>query len=77
MERGSLSEDDEDGKREEPLTRSQITKRAVAMLLAGTLACAFFSDPMVSAVTNFSRVCFGASFPDSSHAAQCCQAIRR
>lgn len=56
-EGGGLS-DDEGGKQEQPLSRSQITKRAVAMLLAGTAACAFFSDPMVSAVTNFSRVCF-------------------
>ncbi len=27
-------------------------------LLVGTAACAFFSDPMVDAVTNFSRVGF-------------------
>lgn len=48
------SEEDEDG--EKPLTRSQIVRRAVTFLMVGTAACAFFSDPMVDAVTNFSRV---------------------
>lgn len=45
--------DDVEG--EKPLTRGQIMKQAVGMLLVGTAACAFFSDPMVDAVTNFSR----------------------
>ena len=38
---------------------SQIVRKAVLLLLVGTGACAFFSDPMVDAVTNFSRVCCG------------------
>lgn len=50
--------DDVEG--EKPLTRGQIIKQAVGMLLVGTAACAFFSDPMVDAVTNFSRVRTGS-----------------
>lgn len=55
VEAGENGLSDEEEEEKAPLTRSQITKQAVGLLLLGTAACAFFSDPMVSAVTQFSR----------------------
>ena len=49
----AAADDEEEGK---PLTTAQIVRQATLKLLLGTLACAFFSDPMVAAVTNFSQV---------------------
>mmetsp|Transcript_10171 Transcript_10171/g.30570 ORF Transcript_10171/g.30570 Transcript_10171/m.30570 type:complete len:554 (-) Transcript_10171:2400-4061(-) len=49
-----VSDDGEEGGKEPP-TRDQIAKTAIGLLLVGTACCAFFSDPMVDAVTNFSR----------------------
>lgn len=55
---GSSPESEEDEEGEKLLTRNQVIRGAVTYLLVGTAACAFFSDPMVDAVTNFSRVGF-------------------
>jgi hypothetical protein len=46
----------DDGEGEKPLTRGQIIQNAVVYLFIGAAACAFFSDPMVDAVTQFSKV---------------------
>lgn len=48
------SEGSTDGE-DTPLSTGQIVRQASLKLLLGTLACAFFSDPMVAAVTNFSK----------------------
>jgi hypothetical protein len=38
-----------------PLTRAQIITRAVLTMGAGIALCALFSDPLVEALTTFSR----------------------
>ena len=49
--------DAEDEKKDkEAMTRKKLITKAVLMLLAGTIVCAVFSDPMVDAVSNFSTV---------------------
>jgi hypothetical protein len=57
-EAGGEQEADEEGEDEEgpPPTPSQIAAKAISMLLLGTAICAFFSDPVVAAVGNFSKV---------------------
>ena len=55
-------EDDDEGSEEnnsskEPSTPAGIIKKAVLLLLLGTLLCAVFSDPMVDAISAFSKVC--------------------
>jgi hypothetical protein len=56
-EEGATAEEgNNDGEGEKPLTRRQIIQGAVVYLTIGAAACAFFSDPMVDAVTNFSKV---------------------
>lgn len=56
-EEGATAEEgSEDGEGEKPLTRGQIIQNAVLYLFIGAAACAFFSDPMVDAVTHFSKV---------------------
>jgi hypothetical protein len=48
---------EEEGKEhKEPLTPGQIARKAILLLIAGTAVCAFFSDPMVDAVSAFSKV---------------------
>lgn len=52
--------DEDDGSssegEEKPPSTGEIVRQAALKLFLGTLACAVFSDPMVSAVTNFSKV---------------------
>ena len=57
-EEGAAAEEgSDDGEGEnKPLTRGQIIQKAVLYLAIGAAACAFFSDPMVDAVTHFSKV---------------------
>ena len=57
-EEGAAAEEgSDDGEGEnKPLTRRQIIQKAVLYLAIGAAACAFFSDPMVDAVTHFSKV---------------------
>lgn len=38
------------------MSPKKLVTRAVLMLLAGTIVCAVFSDPLVDALTNFSTV---------------------
>lgn len=47
-------QDDED--MEVVLTPRQIAVKAVLQLMLGTAICALFSDPMVGAVSSFSKV---------------------
>jgi Ca2+/Na+ antiporter len=56
-EEGAAAEEgSDDGEGEnKPLTRGQIIQKAVLYLAIGAAACAFFSDPMVDAVTHFSK----------------------
>lgn len=51
---GSSEEGGSDGK--EPRGAKQIVMRSAGLLLAGTAVCAVFSDPMVEAVSAFSKV---------------------
>ena len=64
-ESGQNSEEEEDDaedeaedekKDKEAMTTRKLVTRAVLMLLAGTVVCAVISDPMVDAVSNFSKV---------------------
>ena len=38
------------------MSHKKLVTKAVLMLLAGTIVCAVFSDPLVDALTNFSTV---------------------
>ena len=51
-EEDAQSEDEQKGSP----THAQIIRKAALMLLAGTLVCAVVSDPMVDAVSSFSKV---------------------
>jgi len=56
-EEDDAEDDAEDEKKDkEAMTRKKLITKAVLMLLAGTIVCAVFSDPMVDAVSNFSTV---------------------
>mmetsp|Transcript_24023 Transcript_24023/g.37670 ORF Transcript_24023/g.37670 Transcript_24023/m.37670 type:complete len:263 (+) Transcript_24023:442-1230(+) len=48
-------DDDDDDEEKEPLTPSQIMSKAAGLMFAGTVLVAFFSDPMVDAVSGFSK----------------------
>ena len=54
--------EDEKNEKEQMSTKKLVTK-AVLMLLAGTIVCAVISDPMVDAVSNFSKVCSCSIMP--------------
>ena len=47
-------EEDEEESDEIPPTKFQIVKKAVILLIAGTLLAAVFADPLVDAVSEFS-----------------------
>ena len=50
------AEDEKKEEDKEKMTTKKLVTKAVLMLLAGTIVCAVFSDPMVDAVSNFSKV---------------------
>lgn len=50
------AEDEKKEEDKEEMTTKKLVTKAVLMLLAGTIVCAVFSDPMVDAVSNFSTV---------------------
>lgn len=55
MEEGDSSDEEvEEGA--EPLSDSQIAVRACAGLAAGLATCAYFSDPLVEALSDLSKV---------------------
>ena len=57
-EEDDAEDEAEDEKKEkEAMTTKKLVTKAVLMLLAGTIVCAVISDPMVDAVSNFSKVC--------------------
>jgi len=47
--------DDDDDEDEVPLTSSQIMQKAAMLMLGGATLVAFFSDPLVDSVSNFSK----------------------
>ena len=49
-------EDEEEDENKPPPSRTQIAVKAVLLLVIGTAGCAVFSDPLVDAVSNFSKV---------------------
>lgn len=74
MEAAETSEEDEEDaeeeaedekKDEEAISTKRLVTKAVLMLLAGTIVCAVFSDPMVDAVSNFSTVSIFLAHPSS------------
>ena len=56
--------EDEKNEKEAMSTKKLVTK-AVLMLLAGTIVCAVISDPMVDAVSNFSKVRNSVPLPNN------------
>ena len=52
---GDKDAESDDEPREQP-SHAQIIRKASLMLLAGTIVCAIVSDPMVDAVSSFSKV---------------------
>ena len=49
-------EDEEEDESKPPPSPRQIAINAVALLVIGTAGCAIFSDPLVGAVSNFSKL---------------------
>ena len=56
-EEDAEDEAEDEKKDKEAMTTRKLVTKAVLMLLAGTIVCAVISDPMVDAVSNFSKVC--------------------
>lgn len=50
------SDDEPEGHPKTPPSRRDIVTQAVLLMLAGTVVCALFSDPLVEAVSSFSKV---------------------
>lgn len=75
-EEGAAAEEgSDDGEGDnKPLTRGQIIQKAVLYLAIGAAACAFFSDPMVDAVTHFSKVSAGTGSGNHQPQAGVCTA---
>lgn len=55
-EKDNEEADEEEDENKEPPSRTQIAVKAVLLLVFGTAGCAVFSDPLVDAVSNFSKV---------------------
>lgn len=49
-------QDEEEDENKPPPSPTQIAVKAVVLLVIGTAGCAVFSDPLVDAVSNFSKV---------------------
>ncbi len=56
-EEDAEDEAEDEKKDKEAMSTKKLVTKAVLMLLAGTIVCAVISDPMVDAVSNFSKVC--------------------
>lgn len=56
-EEDAEDEAEDEKKDKEAMSTKKLVTKSVLMLLAGTIVCAVISDPMVDAVSNFSKVC--------------------